>query len=64
MGLAIDVERKKESKSVVPFICPTYFSKLQLDPNSDHTITVYVFGGPNSRPGETDPYVPLLQYLR
>ena len=39
----------------------TNFSKNQLDPNSDHTITVYatkniMFVGPNSRPGETDPY--------
>ena len=38
------------------------FSKLQLYPNSDHTITVYVikkrtFEDPNSRPGETDSYV-------
>ena len=42
-------------------ICKTYFSKLQSDPNSDHTITVYAikkrtFRDPNSRPGETDPY--------
>ena len=37
-------------------------AKLQLDPNSDHTITFYAskkvtFGGPNSRPGESDPYI-------
>ena len=43
-------------------ICKTYFSKLQSDPNSDHTITVYAikkrtFRDPNSRPGETDPYM-------
>ena len=42
-------------------ICKTYFSKLQSDPNSDHTITVYAikkrtFRDSNSRPGETDPY--------
>ena len=44
-------------------ICKTYFSKLQSDPNSDHTITVYAikkrtFRDPNSHPGETDPYGP------
>ena len=43
-------------------ICKTYFSKIQSDPNSDHTITVYAikkrtFRDPNSYPGETDPYV-------
>ena len=51
-------------------ICKTYFSKLQSDPNSDHTIAVYAIKkrtlrDPNSRPGETDPYtkiVPLQIY--
>ena len=42
-------------------ICKTSFSKLQSDPNSNHTITVYAikkrtFRDPNSPPGETDPY--------
>ena len=43
-------------------ICKTYFSKLQSNWNFDNTIIVYVikkrtFGNPNSRPGETDPYM-------
>ena len=50
-------------------ICKTYFSKLQSDPNSDHTITVYAikkrtFRDPNSRPGETDPYMICIVVLK
>ena len=49
-------------------IGPIYFLKLQSNPNSDHTITVYAtkkrtFRDPNSRPGETDPYMWLTSCL-